>query len=248
MIPDSQALLEPGPALTTAARCGRGLLHGILSGVLLVAVSGCVTSRVEDVREGATGIADGEGVVIMAKSYHLGNETEANFVECVGDEIAEGRSGLRVIPHKQFVDALFPWFEPRTAPAETKGLPELMQRPGVAETIARQGVRYVVWLDGNTDRVAGGGSMSCAAGPGGGGCFGFAWWQNDSKYEASVWDLHGLEDAGSVSTDVSGTSFLPAIVIPIPLIARTQSHACGGLAEQLKLFIIGEQQGKESDT
>jgi uncharacterized RmlC-like cupin family protein len=83
--------------------------------------------------------------------------------------------------------------------------------------------------------------MSCAAGPGGGGCFGFAWWQNDSKYEASVWDLQGLEDTGKVSTDVSGTSFLPAIVIPIPLIARTQAHACGGLADQLKLFIIGEK-------
>jgi hypothetical protein len=116
-----------------------------------------------------------------------------------------------------------------------------MQRPGVADRIEEKGVRYVVWLDGSTDRVAGGGSMSCAAGPGGGGCFGFAWWQNDAKYQASVWDLQGLEDAGTVSADVSGTSFLPAIVIPIPLIARTQSHACGGLAEQLKLFIVGEQ-------
>jgi hypothetical protein len=225
------------PASLTVVQGGRGILVGGLA----VLLAGCVTSRVEDVRQGATGIADGEGVVIMAKSYHLGNETEADFVRCVGEEMAEGRSGLRVIPHQEFVDALFPWFEPRTAPAETKGLPDLMQRPGVPEMIAKKGVRYVVWLDGTTDRVAGGGSMSCAAGPGGGGCFGFAWWQNDSKYEASVWDLQGLEDAGSVSTDVSGTSFLPAIVIPIPLIARTQSHACGGLAEQLKLFIIGEK-------
>lgn len=220
--------------------------QGILFGVLVVALSGCVTSRVEDVRQGATGIGEGEGVVILAKSYHLGNETEAGFVQCVGEEISEGDSGLRVIPHKEFVDALFPWFEPRTAPAETKGLPELMQRPGVPEMIAKKGVRYVVWLDGATDRVAGGGSMSCAAGPGGGGCFGFAWWQNDSNYEASVWDLDGLEDAGTVSTDVSGTSFLPAIVIPIPLIARTQSHACGGLADQLKLFIIGEKGKSET--
>jgi hypothetical protein len=215
--------------------------RGIVVAALAAALTGCVTSRVEDVRQGATGIADGEGVVIMAKSYHLGNETEADFISCIGDEISEGSSGLRVISNKEFVDALFPWFEPRTAPAETKGLPDLMQRPGVPEMIAKKGVRYVVWLDGNTDRVAGGGSMSCAAGPGGGGCFGFAWWQNDSKYQASVWDLQGLEDAGTVSADVSGTSFLPAIVIPIPLIARTQSHACGGLADQLKLFIVGEQ-------
>ncbi|HUD96672.1 MAG TPA: hypothetical protein VMO24_03960 [Woeseiaceae bacterium] len=208
---------------------------------LSVSLGACVTSRVEDVRQSNTGLGEGEGVVIMAKSYHLGNETEAKFISCVGDSIGRGSSGLRVVPNTEFVDALFPWFEPRTAPAETKGLPELMQRPGVPEMISNKGVRYVIWLDGTTDRVAGGGSMSCAAGPGGGGCFGFAWWQNDSKYEASVWDLDGLEDAGTVSADVSGTSFLPAIVIPIPLIARVQSKACDGLADQLKLFIVGDE-------
>ena len=208
--------------------------------LLCVSLSACVTSRIEDTREGVTGLNEGEGVVIMAKSYHLGNETENAFIECVGDSMGRGASGLRVIPNREFVDALFPWFEPRTAPADTKGLPDLMSRPGVPEMIRDKGVRYVIWLDGDTDRVAGGGSLSCAAGPGGGGCFGFAWWQNDAKYEASVWDLTGLEDAGTVSADFSGTSFLPAIVVPIPLIARTQSKACRGLSDQLKLFIVDE--------
>jgi hypothetical protein len=210
--------------------------------VASVALSGCVTQRVENIREGATGLEEGEGIVIMAKSYHLGNETEAKFINCVGDSVGRGSQKLRVIPNNEFVDALFPWFEPRTAPAETKGLPTLMSRPGVAEKIKEKGVRYVVWLDGDTDKVDGGGSMSCAAGPGGGGCFGFAWWQNDSNYQASVWDLNGLEDAGTVSADVSGTSFLPAIVVPIPLIARTQNKACNALADQLKLFIVAEEE------
>ena len=203
-------------------------------------LSGCVTSRIENIRENSTGLAEGEGIVIMARSYHLGNETEAKFINCVGASIGRGSSGLRVVPNNEFVDALFPWFEPRTAPADTKGLPALMSRPGVVEKIKEKGIRYVVWLDGDTEKVAGGGSMSCAAGPGGG-CFGFAWWQNDSNYEADVWDLAGLEDAGTVSADVSGTSFLPAIVIPIPLIARTQHKACNALADQLKLFIISDE-------
>jgi len=208
--------------------------------LIALSLSACVTSRIEDTRETVTGLKDGEGVVIMAKSYHLGNETESKFIDCVGDSIGSGSSGLRVVSNREFVDALFPWFEPRTAPADTKGLPDLMARPGVPEMIRDKGVRYVIWLDGDTDRVAGGGSLSCAAGPGGGGCFGFAWWQNDAKYEASVWDLSGLEDAGKVSADFSGTSFLPAIVVPIPLIARTQSKACKGLSDQLKLFIVNE--------
>ncbi len=216
------------------------MLRGPVLALLSVSLGACVTSRIEDVREGGTGIAEGEGVVIMAKSYHLGNETESDFITCVGNSIGRGRDGLRVVPNQEFVDSLFPWFEPRTAPADTKGLPDLMMRPGVAQMIKDTGVRYVIWLDGDTDRVAGGGSLSCAAGPGGGGCFGFAWWQHDAKYSASVWDLNGLEDAGTVSADFSGTSFMPAIVVPIPLLARTKSKACKGLSNQLRLFIIDE--------
>lgn len=216
-------------------------MRNTLAVLCAVSLGACVTSRIEDTRQGGTGIKEGEGIVIMAKSYHLGNETENDFIECVGEAIGRGSSGLRVVPNHEFVDALFPWFEPRTAPAETKGLPELMSRPGVAQMIKKKGVRYVIWLDGATDRVGGGGSLSCAAGPGGGGCFGFAWWQNDAKYEASVWDLSGLEDAGTISADYSGTSFLPAIIVPVPLIARTQAKACKGLSDQLKLFIVDDQ-------
>ena len=218
------------------------LLRAIVTVLTGAMLSACVTSRLEHIKEAKTGILEGEAIVIMAKSYHLGNETEEKFIQCVGDSIGRGRDGLRVIPNQEFVDALFPWFEPRTAPADTKGLPALMSRPGVAEIIKEKGVRYLIWLDGDTEKTAGGGSMSCAIGPGGGGCFGFAWWQNESAYEATVWDLDGLEAAGTVSADVSGTSFLPAIVIPVPLIARTRSKACKGLADQLKLFIVADEE------
>jgi hypothetical protein len=203
-----------------------------------LALSGCVTSRVEDARENVTGLNEGESVVILAKSYHQGNQTESDYISCIENALGRGSKGLRVIPRQQFVDSLFPWFEPRTAPAETKGLAKLMDRPGVAKVVDDLGVRYIIWLDGDTETVAQGGSLSCAAGPGGGGCFGFAWWQKDSDYEASVWDLEGNESAGTVTADVSGTSFLPALVVPIPLIARTQSAACKGLAQQLRAFIV----------
>lgn len=223
----------------------QGIPAGIKRVVLLLGIaafsSACVTSRVENSREGNTGIESGESVVIMAKSYHLGNETEAKYIACIENALARGSDGLRVIPHKKFVDSLFPWFEPRTAPAETKGLSKLMERPGVAAKIREQGVRYIIWLDGDTEKVAGGGSLSCAAGPGGGGCFGFAWWQNASDYNAAIWDLDGLESAGTVSADVEGTSFLPALVIPIPLIARTRAAACKGLATQLHAFIVADE-------
>jgi hypothetical protein len=211
--------------------------NSLLVVLAALGLGGCVTSHVEDARETVTGIGADETIVIMAKSYHQGNETESDYVTCVENSLRSGSKGINVVPHQQFVDELFPWFEPRTAPGDTKGLPVLMDRPGVKQAVEDMGVRYIVWLDGDTERVAEGGSLSCAAGPGGGGCFGFAWWQNDADYQATVWDLDDFESAGSVTADVSGTSFLPALVVPIPLIARAQNKACKGLANQLRSFI-----------
>ena len=110
--------------------------------VALTALScvGCVTSRVEDARESETGINEGEAVVIMAKSYHLGNETEEKYIRCVEKALGNGAGALRVIPHRQFVDSLFPWFEPRTAPAETKHLAKLMDHPGVVQRVLRENI------------------------------------------------------------------------------------------------------------
>jgi hypothetical protein len=215
-------------------------LTSITAIFLVIPLSGCVTATVEGDREETTGLLEGQSVVVMAKSYHQGNETEADYISCVEKALGRGSTGLTVIPNQLFIDNLFPWFEPRTAPADTKGLVTLMERPGVPAAVKRMGVRYIVWLDGGTERVSQGGSLSCAAGPGGGGCFGFAWWQDDADYEASIWDLEDSEAAGTITADYTGTSFLPALVVPIPLIARTQSKACGGLAKQLRTFIVGD--------
>jgi hypothetical protein len=127
--------------------------------------------------------------------------------------------------------------EPRTAPRKIEDLPELLARPGVDNRIRERGIRYIIWVQGDTERTSSGGSLSCAAGPGGGGCFGLAWWENMSAYEASIWDLEDGTRAGRISTSVNGTSVIPAVVIPVPLIARTQAAACKGLAKQLKNFV-----------
>lgn len=216
-------------------------LSSFIAIALAAGLSGCVTASVENAREETTGLQTGESIVVMAKSYHQGNATEADYIRCIENALGRGSGALNVIPNQQFIDNLFPWFEPRTAPADTKGLVQLMARPGVPAAVKDMGVRYIVWLDGDTERVTQGGSLSCAAGPGGGGCFGFAWWQDDADYEASIWDLDDSETAGTVTADYSGTSFLPALVVPIPLIARTQARACSGLAKQLKTFIVSDE-------
>ncbi|MEL6869732.1 MAG: hypothetical protein AAFO81_08025 [Pseudomonadota bacterium] len=203
----------------------------------LLAVGGCSTSQTNVLNAQQMPDYDGESVVVLARSYHTGNQTESNFTDCVVNALGNGSNRINVMQSGQFIDAMFPWFEPRTAPNDIGDMPDLLANDRVAKRMRDTGVRYVVWLDGNTERPGGGGSLSCAAGPGGAGCFGFAWWENDSDYDAAVWDLEGQKEAGNIETRVNGTSYLPAIVVPIPIIARTRATACKDLAAQLRDFI-----------
>jgi len=180
---------------------------------------------------------------VLARKHHTTHEAEESFMNCVSDNLASGSKGVPVHPTKEFEDMLYPWFEPSTAPLTTEELPELFGRAGVWDRITTSGVRYVVWLDGSTDRVASGGGISCAAGVGGAGCLGLAWWEDDAKYEATIWDLKEESSAGTINADVTGRSVMPAIVIPLPFIARTKTAACKGLADQLKDFLTSAELG-----
>ncbi len=109
----------------------------------------------------------------------------------------------------------------------------------VAEKMSEFGVRYIVWLDGFTETTDRSGSISCTVGPGGAGCFGFGSWEDDANFDARVWDVGSLTNVGTISTDATGQSYLPALVIPIPLIARVEANACSRLAAQLQEFVNG---------
>ena len=208
--------------------------------LLVVLLASCTSTTVDEFRQGATGINSDESVVILGRRHSSDYETRAEFVDCVGERMTTGSDALSVIPEKQFVDAMFPWFEPRTAPLRTRDLERLMSEPVVADKMAEFGVRYMVWLDGFTETSGRTGTISCTVGPGGAGCFGFGSWEDDSTFDARVWDVALLQNVGTISTDATGQSYVPALVIPIPLIARVEANACIRLADQLKQFVNGE--------
>ena len=213
-------------------------MHGsaiILSCLLL---GGCVTATVQEIRETDTAMAGGDTVVVLGRrSQPTTDETELDFITCVADNLGRGAEGLQVIPEDQFIDATFPWFEPRIAPVHNRDLPEIMQQPPLAKRLEQMRLKYLVWVEGSTQRIDQTGSLTCAVAPGGGGCFGFLSWENDSSYEASIWDVETGQNAGKISSEASGTSYVPAVIVPIPIIARVRSSACSSLANQLKSFI-----------
>ena len=208
--------------------------------VLIVTLSGCMHARIEESRELPTQIAAHEAVVILAKPQIEGASAEDGFMDCVGENLASGgKDAIKVHGNNEFMDSMFPWFEPGTAPAKPEAVAEVLSRPGVSEKIAASGVRYVIWLDGSTMKTDGGGSIACGAAPGAAGCIGFGWWEKESNYEAVIWDLKQGKTAGSVGTNVTGTSAIIGAVVPLPFISRVQGAACDRMADQLRSFFNG---------
>jgi hypothetical protein len=200
-------------------------------------------ARIEESRELPTAISTDEAVVVLAKPQIEGAGAEDTFMDCLSDNLAEGRAAIKVHDNNAFVDKMFPWFEPGTAPTKPEAVAALLARPGVTEQIAQTGVRYVVWLDGSTRKTDGGGSLACGAAPGAAGCIGFGWWEKESAYEATVWDLKQGKAAGTIGTNVTGTSAIVGAVVPLPFIARVQGAACNRLSDQLRGFFSGGEAG-----
>lgn len=197
------------------------------------------TTIIDQRREAPTSINLDETIVILGRRHSSEYETEEDFVECVGNSLNRASSGFKVIPEKLFVDSMYPYFETSTAPMDVKNLHRLVQVPAVAQKFHDFKIRYFVWIDGFTERTDSSGSISCSISPAGGGCFGFATWDDESEYEASIWDFETLNLSGNISTSTKGTSYMPAIIIPIPLLARVEANACKSMAEQIRSFISG---------
>ena len=207
--------------------------------VLLAIFASWTSTTVDEFRQGETAIESDESVVILGRRHASDYETRSEFVECVGERMTRGTGAISIVPERQFIDSMFPWFEPRTAPLRTRDLELLMTEDVVARKMDEFGIRYIVWLDGVTETRDRAGSLSCAIAPGGGACFGGLTWEDDANFTAMVWDVGSLATVGTISADATGQSFMPALVVPIPLIARVEANACQRLADQLKQFVIG---------
>ena len=216
----------------------RELFAAILLFACLSGLSGCrTTTVVDEYRIEPATITRGESIVVLGRRHDMNKDTERDFIECVGESLTGSATNLQVIPEAEFVDAMYPWFEVSTAPMDVSNMERLLENPAVADRLEKFRLRYFVWIDGFTETTDSAGSVSCAVGPGGGGCLGFKTWDDESHYEASIWDLEQRRESGKINTETSGTSYVPALIIPIPLLARVKATACSAMAEQLLTFI-----------
>ncbi|MCY4427878.1 MAG: hypothetical protein OXC05_12730 [Halieaceae bacterium] len=207
----------------------------LLAGAAML--GGCVTASVDELV--FTGVSEQLGdasVVVLGRRHASDYETEPEFVACVGKHISRGANGITVVSEQDFVDALYPWFEPRTAPMHPADINRLLEVEPLRQALSRMKTAYIVWVDGKTTRSDSMGSMACGIGVGGAGCFGFGTWDDVSEYEAVIWDFTRQREVGRIGAAASGQSYMPALVVPIPIIAPVKGTACDGIGEQLLQF------------
>ena len=200
-------------------------------------VGACTTVNVDQIRlEQSLTLGDGEAVVILGRHHSAEFETEHSLVRCLGDKLRQNKQDIVVIPEAKFTDQFYPWFEARTAPLHPKKMQKILEMPLVAKKINALNIRYFIWVEGSTERTNSIGSLACGIGAGGAGCFGFGAWEDTSEYETAVWDMHKFTEVGRISTDAVGNSYMPAFIIPIPLLAGVENDACEGMGNQLVKF------------
>ena len=208
--------------------------------ILFTAV-GCTTFNLQDTIKGSLHIASYQAIAVLPQGV---SPDDMDVAECVARKVQRTTPTPRVIPAQEFRDALFPWFEPTTAPNTPDELGSLLDKRLVQERIVSLGVRYVIFLSGTTAQGDFGGPFFCGGGYGGGGCFGYIAADRKSHISATIWDLEEADSPGTVDVETSGTIVVPAFILPFFVTpAMTETYACSVMGERLARFISGEKRG-----
>ena len=108
----------------------------LIAGLVVAAsiLQGCVNATVDEMTflEPTEGIGDAS-VVIMGRRHAPDYETEFDFIECIGDHIRRGDNSISVLHELEFINMMYPWFEPRTAPLRTDDIDKLLAQQRVAD-------------------------------------------------------------------------------------------------------------------
>ena len=194
---------------------------------------GCTTTTINEYQQAPLMLADQESVVILGRRHSGQFETEPFVVQCISKELKEIEQDVNIIGEIEFLNRMYPWFEPRMAPLNPERLRMMMDNPKFAAEIRAMNLHYMVWVEGSTERGDSAGAMSCTIAPTGAACFGFGTWEDDASYEIAIWDVENFDSVAWLSAAATGSSYMPAFIVPIPLIARVKSSVCSSIADQI---------------
>ena len=175
-----------------------------------------------------TAMAAGDAIVFLGSNE---DEFRKNLspacMERAMQEVAPKRT---VVAARKFRDALFPFFEPETAPRSVEDLTLLLSKPIIQERLESTGVRHVVAVgaarSGTSD---GAGPFLCTLY----GCFGAVVSTSSAEIHVALWDLRRPQGPAHVVGTSAGRNVVIAFMVPIPFMADTRNQACSDAAKRI---------------
>ena len=163
------------------------------------------------------------------------NPEDKEFAECVQEKLKEKLQYLKFIPEDKFREAMFPWFEPNTAPKEIEELSDLLSKALVRKRIESLGVELLVYVHGYS-KMNDEGAYNILLSMG-------YYGERETHIWTTVWDLKEIVRVGDTDISFKGSAgggifIVPPFVYIIP--AFTETSACGETAERISNCLKGK--------
>ena len=143
---------------------------------------------------------------------------DKEFAECVQEKLKQDLQYLKFFSGDKFREAMFPWFEPNTAPKNIKELSSLLSKILVQKRIENLGVELLVYVHGYTKE-----EVSALDGIVSLGAAGY----RETQIRTTVWDLKEIIRVGD--TDISfkgivvgGLGYIPHLFILFLLLRKVK--------------------------
>lgn len=207
----------------------------LLLAILLTA--GCVTTVPTRAsllvnRSASTEFVAGESIAFILDNFsgEFSRSKENEFVGCISDALRTAEPTVRIVTPDDFRRAAVPDLARRESPS--RPWEELVVEPELRARAGAVGVRYVIFVSGDTQQKGKEFTDRIAAG---------TVYYRESWLQAVVWDIVKAQKAGDMTVTVWGK---PGYMIVGPLVAvglaYTETRACDEISKALKKFLAGE--------
>lgn len=205
--------------------------HKILFTILIISVIlGCTKSQIKDSLKELPHANQYTTATIFPV-----NLQDNKFAECLQEKLKHDLQYLKFLQGDKFREAMFPWFEPNTAPKNIEELSALLTKPLVKKRIETLGVELLIYVSGYTKEteVVQGADMIAA---------GFSA-KRETRILVTVWDLNEIVRVGDTDisfkgTVVGGFGLIPPFIYIWP--AFTESKACSETAKRISNCLKGK--------
>ena len=126
--------------------------------------------------------------MLLGRRHLGGDEVTLELIDCVGKHLNSGAK-ISIISEQRFLNELYPWFEPRTAPLKLQHIDKPTTAPAINTKIQELDIRYIVWIesndafDGNAELISNCTEQQPA-------CI------THTHYQATVWDIRLMQEQG----------------------------------------------------